>query len=466
MKRFAGVVGALLCCLSFPAALGAQPVSDQKTRELEAKIEELQKKLDALSRAASEETKRSLDELRGQIEALSREIETLRTGVPEKTSREGAASPPVSGLGLAASRVYRSGQGVSIGGYGEALYQNFAERRDDGTASRLSDRVDLLRAVFYFGYKFDDRFLFNSEIEYEHATTGEGAEEKGEVSVEFAYLDYLFGKNRSLGVRAGLVLIPMGFVNELHEPPVFLGANRPEVEQRILPSTWSELGVGVFGQAGPLAYRAYVVNGLDAAGFSAREAIRGGRQAGSSALAENSAVTARVDYVGLPGVVAGASGYAGGSGQGREVEGRRLRGRVCLFDLHAEWRWRGVQARALYARGTIGDAARVNALSGLTGAGSVPEVFSGAYAEAGYDVLFPRGGDAALLPFLRYERLRSQQRVPAGFSADAANDLRLWTIGLQFRPIPQIVVKADYQDFNDRARSATDRWNVALGWLF
>ena len=465
MKRFACFVGVLLC-LSSPAPLVAQPVSDQKAKELEAKIEELQKRVDALSRAASEETRRSLDELRAQIDALTRDIETLRTGVPEKKAQAAATSPPVPGLGPAASRVYRSDHGVSIGGYGEALYRNFAQSRDDGTPSGHSDRVDLLRAVFYFGYKFDDRFLFNSEVEYEHATTGEGGEQKGEVAVEFAYLDYLFGKNRSLGVRAGLVLIPMGFINELHEPPVFLGANRPEVEQRILPSTWSELGVGVFGQAGSFAYRAYVVNGLDAAGFSAGEPIRGGRQEGSSALAENAAVTARLDYVGLPGVVAGASGYAGGSGQGREVEGRPLRGRVSLFDFHAEWRWRGVQTRALFARGTIGDAARVNALSGLTGVESVPAVFSGGYAEAGYDLLFPRGGDASLVPFLRYERLSAQQSVPAGFSADPANDLRLWTFGVQFRPIPQIVVKADYQDYNDHARSATDRWNVALGWLF
>ncbi|MDQ2870311.1 MAG: hypothetical protein M3S32_06185 [Acidobacteriota bacterium] len=465
MKRVACLAAALLF-LTLPARLSAQAPSEQKTRELEAKIEELQKRLDALSRAASEDTRRALDELRAQIDALTREIETLRTGVPEKAAESTAASHSVPGLGPAASRVYRSEHGVSIGGYGEALYQNFARKRDDGTASDLSDRVDLLRAVFYFGYKFNDRFLFNSEVEYEHASTGEGSEERGEVAVEFAYLDYLFGKSRATGIRAGLVLVPMGFINELHEPPVFLGASRPEVEQRILPSTWSELGVGVFGQAGPFAYRGYVVNGLDAAGFSAGEAIRGGRQEGSNALAESVAVTGRVDYVGLPGVVAGASGYLGGSGQGREIEGRRLRGSVSLFDLHAEWRWRAVQTRALYARGTIGDAARINELSGLAGTDSVPEVFSGAYAEAGYDILFRRGGDAALVPFLRYERLRTQHRVPAGFGSDPANDVRLWTFGLQFKPIPQIVVKADYQDFDDRARSSTDRWNVALGWLF
>src|SRR4029453_5073175 len=110
----------------------------------------------------------------------------------------------------------------------------------------------------------------------------EGDEEKGEVSVEFAYLDYLI--RPEVNVRAGLVLIPVGFINELHEPPVFLGARRPDVEDRIIPTTWRELGAGVFGDAGPVTYRAYVVNGLDSSGIEAEEPLpqggRGGRRGG------------------------------------------------------------------------------------------------------------------------------------------------------------------------------------------
>ena len=446
-------------------AFGLRAQSDpDRMRALESKLEELQKRLDALSGAADADVRRALDELRGQIDALTREIETLKSGVPEKAATEGR--PEVPGLGPAASRVYRSEHGVSIGGYGEALYQNFDRRRDDGAPSGESDRLDLLRAVFYFGYKFDDRFLFNSEIEYEHASTGEGSEEKGEVSVEFAYLDYMLGKKRSTGLRAGLVLIPVGFINELHEPPIFLGARRPELERRILPATWSEVGVGAFGQAGPVAWRGYVVNGLDASGFSAGEPLREGRGGGADALAEDFAVTGRVDYLGLPGAVAGVSGYSGGSGQGRRVDGRRLRGRVSLFDVHAEWRGRGFQARAIYTRATIGDADRIDVLNGLSGEESVPESFGGGYAEAGYDVLFHRGRTASLVPFVRFEKFDTQRRVPAGFASDRANDVRLWTFGVNYRPIPQVVLKADYQNFDDRARAATDQWNVALGWLF
>jgi cell division protein FtsB len=434
-----------------------------RVRLLEQRIEDLQRRLDQISAGADETVRRQIEELRRQIDVLTKEIENLKSAAPEKTP-EARGNRGSFGLGPAASKVYGVTRGVSIGGYGEAIYQNFDRARDDGARSGRTDTIDLARAVFYFGYKFDEHFLFNSEIEYEHGTTGEGAEEKGEVSVEFAYLDYLM--RREFNLRAGLVLLPVGFVNELHEPPVFLGARRPEVERRILPTTWRELGVGVFGDVGPFAYRGYVVNGLDAAGFDSTAPIREGRQAGSNARAEDFALTARFDFVGVPGLLVGASGYTGNSAQGREVDDDSFGGRVTLLDAHAEWRWRGIQARALIVRGSIGDPAQVNALNGLSGTDSVGKKFTGTYVEAGYDVLFARGGRASLVPFARWERFDTQDEVPTGFAASPANDIRVWTLGLQFRPIPQVVVKLDYQDFHNDAGTGVDQWNLALGWLF
>ena len=450
-----------LLVVALTAAAAAQD-SEARIRELEKKVEELQHRLDRLASTADERTRAQIEELRRQIDVLTREIENMKSAAPEKAPPSGVRG--AFGLGPAASKIYGVTRGVSIGGYGEVLYQNFDRRRDDGAPSDRADSIDLARAVFYFGYKFDDRFLFNSEIEYEHASTGEGAEEKGEVSVEFAYLDYLI--RREVNLRAGLVLLPLGFINELHEPPVFLGARRPQVEERILPTTWRELGVGVFGNAGPVAYRAYLVDGLDAAGFSGADPLVEGRQGGSNARAEDFAVTGRVDFVGVPGLLVGASGYTGDSAQGRRLPGGRFDARVSLLDAHAEWRWRGAEVRALAVRGSIGDAAEVNVLDGLSGADSVPKRFTGKYVEAGYDVLFPRGGRASLVPFARWERFDTQDAVPAGFAADPANDVRLWTFGLQYRPIPQVVVKLDYQDVRNEARTGVDQWNLALGWLF
>ncbi len=458
MKRF-------LVCLALlftTSGVFAQPSPD-RLRELEARIEELEKRIAALASSSDPRTREALQEIRRQIDALTREIERLKSGVPEKAPRAGTTG--AQGLGPAASKVYKLERGVSIGGYGEALYQNFNKNREDGAPSGKTDTIDLLRAVFYFGYKFNDRILFNSELEFEHATTGEGAEEKGEVALEFAYLDLRCRKE--LQARAGLLLVPVGFLNELHEPPIFLGARRPEVEQRILPSTWRELGLGVFGEAGPFNYRVYLVNGLDAAGFSASSGIRGGRQGGSRALAEDFAFTGRLDYVGAAGLLLGLSGFSGNSAHGRRgVEGESFDGRVSLLDAHAEWRWKGLQIRALAVRGWIGDAARINQFNDLFGKASVGSRFFGTYAEAGYDVLSGRPREASLVPFARYERFNTQDRVPTGFASDPSNDVRVWTVGANYRPIPQVVAKVDYQNFHNRARTGTYQWNVALGYLF
>ena len=452
---------AALFAFALAAAVSAQ--QPDRVRELEKQVADLQRRLDQLSASADESIRRQVEELRRQIDVLTREIENLKSAAPEKAP-EAEGSRGSHGLGPAASKIYGVTRGVSIGGYGDAIYQNFDRKRDDGEPSERTDSIDLARAVFYFGYKFDEHFLFNSEIEYEHATTGEGDEEKGEVSVEFAYLDYLI--RREVNLRAGLVLLPVGFLNELHEPPVFLGARRPDVEDRILPSTWRELGLGVFGDVGPFTYRAYLVNGLDSAGMEAAEPLHEARQGGSNASAEDFAVSGRLDFVSIPGLLVGASGYTGNSAQGREIEGKSFDGRVTVLDAHAEWHWQGIQVRALTARGSIGDAAAVNASNALSGMDSVGKKFTGSYVEAGYDVLFPRGGRASLVPFARWERFDTQDEVPDGFAANPENDVRLWTLGLQFRPIPQVVVKLDYQDVRNAARTGVDQWNLGFGWLF
>jgi cell division protein FtsB len=444
--------------------------SPDRVRELERQVQELRQRVDALTDSADPELRAQIEELRRQIDVLTREIENLKSAAPEKpvdvADREATEA---LGLGPAAAKVYGLKSGVSIGGYGEVLYQNFASERQDGTLSNLRDRIDLLRVVLYFGYKFNEHFLFNSEIEYEHATTGEGAEEKGEVSVEFAYVDWR--PSPYLGIRGGLVLLPLGFLNEMHEPSTFLSSRRPDTEMRLLPTTWRDLGIGLYGEAGGVAYRAFVVNGLDAQGFNASQPIRGGRQSGSQALAEDFAFTGRVDWVGLPGLLIGVSGYTGDSSQGTTVDGESFSGRVSLFDAHAEWRWRGLRVRGLYTAGTIGDAAQINELNGLSGESSVPSRFAGGYAEAGFDALsFRKGGgtlpEAAVFPFVRFERYNTQERVPAGFSANPANDVTLWTFGAMFTPIPQIALKADYQSYSNEAQTAVSQWNLSLGWLF
>ncbi|MFQ6045554.1 MAG: hypothetical protein ACE5PT_04225 [Gemmatimonadales bacterium] len=415
---------------------------------------------------AQETDTAAIAELRAQIEALTREIEALTLGRELVVEADTA----VMGLGPAASKVYRVAQGVSLGGYGEVLYENFRGSRQDGAASGKRDQFDALRAVLYVGHKFSDRMLFNSEIEFEHGTTGQG----GSVSLEFGYIDYRLSDH--LGLRAGLLLAPMGLVNELHEPPIFLGTERPETERLIIPSTWRENGVGVFGEAGGLSYRAYLLNGLDAlgggtsgaSGFSAA-GLRGGRQKGSRAVAERFALVGRVDYQGILGLTIGTSAYVGESGQGAQSAidpDKTVGARTLIWEGHGEYKARGLDIRALVAVAGLADAAEINALRGLTGTASVGERLFGWYVHAGYDVLRGSATAHALVPYVRYEQLDTQLRVPAGFRRDPMNDRRIVSLGARWKPITNISVSAEYQLQRNEARTGIDQINAHVAYLF
>ncbi|MBI4169152.1 MAG: hypothetical protein HY510_04365 [Acidobacteria bacterium] len=453
-----------------------QPAADLEARlkELEALVESLKAEI-ALLRAGGTGYDRNA-ELEKRIEALSGEIERLRLG--EAAAPE--AGEPVAGFGPAASKVYRVKRGTSISGYGEMPYQNFDREKDDGNASGKIDQADFLRAVMYFGYKFNDRFLFNSEVEFEHATTGEG--KTGEVSLEFAYVD--FKAIRAFGVRGGLLLIPMGLINELHEPTIFHGAQRPEVERFIIPSTWRDNGLGIYGEAGPISYRAYLVAGLRStkatnrvSGFSPDQGIRGGRQSGGRSDAEDLAVTARVDYTAVPGVVVGASAYSGETAQGAcsslspscSVVLRDAR--LSLWDIHADASLRGLRLRGVYARGILSEAFEISVLQDADPLDSVvpaiAERIEGWYGEVAYNLLAPHDGtEQELFAFVRYEEADTQRRVAVGTVANPAFDRQVRTLGFTYRPIPSIVVKLDYQDFRNRAGTGIDQVNFALGYLF
>ena len=456
--RYSIAAAVAVGCLAFIPALAAE-TADERLKALEKQVEALKKEL-ATAQGAGTLPADRLKELERQIDLLSREVEKMQIG-------EAAEKPLASknGLGPAASKIYQKDKGVSIGGYGEVVYQNFDSSSDDGLPSGAHNTADLQRVVLYFGYKWNDSWLFNSEIEWEHATTGEGDEEKGEVSVEFANLEYLIRKEAN--VRAGLVLIPMGFINEMHEPPTYLGTRRPDVERLILPATWREIGVGAFGDAGPVTYRAYVVAGLAAAGFEA-SGIREGRQQGSGSVADDLALTGRLDWTATPGLVLGASFFTGKAGQGlQDLSAAKIDAKTTILEGHVEWKWKGIEARGLFARTSIGDIARTNDALGFTGTDSIGERQAGWYAQAGYDVLnFVEGTKQSLIPFARFEAYDTQRGVPTGFSRDGANDVTVKTIGLSWRPITHIVVKADFQDIDNRAGSGTDQWNLGLGFIF
>jgi hypothetical protein len=263
------------------------------------------------------------------------------------------------------------------------------------------------------------------------------------------------------------VLVPLGFINEIHEPVFFFGNNRPEVERQIIPTTWRELGVGLFGSLHEdVQYRAYVTTTLSAEGFSA-SGIRGGRQKANRALAENFGGSLRLDYTPhqLPSLLVGGSAFLGNTGQNQSFAGEEVDAFLTLWDVHAQYRYRGLELRALAAFGTLDD---VDALSRDLGE-PIADRFEGWYAEIGYDImphLFPQHSKQYLAPFFRFEHIDPQASVGSGFSRDLTKETDLYTVGVSYKPHPQVVLKADYRNFELRRGNRADDVNLGLGFIF
>jgi hypothetical protein len=408
--------------------------------------------------ATEEERQERLRVVEEQVKALTEELDSLKTRlvVPETVEYKS-----LYGLGPSASKVYQRDRGLSIGGYGEANFSLLTG--DKGTAK---DTFDFVRFVLYAGYKFTDRIVLNSEIEFEHAKVGStisaGA---GDVEIEFAYLDFLLTDQAN--IRAGLVLIPVGFLNEIHEPPTYFGNKRPEVETRIIPTTWRSNGAGLYGALLPgLEYRTYAVTSFNALGFS-NAGFRGGRQSGNREFAESWAWTGRLDYTMIPGLLVGGSFFWGDTGQDQRFAGREANANLFMYDLHAQFQYRGLHLRGLFTQGHLSDADVVTA--GVSAANRpVAERVWGAYGEVAYDVLpllFP-GTRQSLSPFFRYERLNTQEEVPAGFRPDRTRDIDVLNIGLSYKPIPSVVLKLDYRELDARRGEIADEVNAGLGFAF
>ena len=435
-------------------ALRAQ-TGDDRLHRLEEEVMALKAEVAKLQAAGAPGEK--LAEIERRIDVLAAEIEKLKIGEAAAT-----ADSPQHGFGPAASKVYRTGRGVSIGGYGEMLYTHFDSHLENGAPADETDRLDFLRGVVYVGYRWNDHWLLNSELEWEHGNTDKG----GEAAVEFAYLDYLY--KPALSFRAGLMLMPVGFINELHEPTVFLGAKRPDVETLIIPSTWREGGVGLYGEAGPLSYRAYLVTALDASGFSAEEGLHEGSAEGSNAKADDLAGVARLDYTPVPGLLVGGSVYHGNTAQGlKSAEDKKISVSTRLFEGHLEWKWRGLELRALGVQADLSNVTDLNLALALEGNESIGERLRGGYVQVGYD-LFARHphGEQALIPFARWESYNLQARVPSGYEANPANDVKSLTLGVNYRPFDSVVFKADYQKYQNRARTGLNEVHVSLGYIF
>ena len=388
-------------------------------------------------------------QLEEQVGALSSDLESIDLG---------GLVPPLStakrGVGQGAAKVYDVGQGLSIGGYGEFVFQQRSGRLDQADAQRV---------ILYVGHRFDEKWVFNSEIEIEHGSTSNA----GSVSLEFGYLEYL--ASDSFNVRGGMLLSPLGLINQLHEPTASLPASRPQTENRIIPTTWREMGIGAYGDFGDFSYQSYLVTSLDGANFSS-SGLRGGRQRGSKAEADDWSLLTRLDYLGVPGLIVGGSVGYGDTGHDNlddTAPSATPPGplvvpsmRTTILEGHVDYRTGPWQFRALYATAKVQDAAVFNVSTG----NNLADRMTGYYGEVGCDVLnwlHPESG-AQLTPFVRYEHIDTQDSVPTGFAADRSKDNEILTLGINYKPIPQVVIKLDYENWDN----SYNRFNVLFGYVF
>ena len=447
-------VASMLCSMPFVPAQAQEADLRSKLEALERQVQLLKDELNKLSRKTE------------QVDAKTEAI------VVQQEAAAGVKTPGVTEAGTATitpvTPAMAAGQ-TAVFGYGEINYN----RPRDSSQSQVTVR----RAVIGLGHRFNDRLRFVGEFEFENAVVS--SSDQGEAEVEQAYLDYRL--TNSANIKAGLFLVPIGILNEIHEPTRYFGVERNDVETRVIPSTWREVGVGVYGQLdNGFYYDAGVTSGFNLHKWDAAAGpgspLAAIHQEGQLAAAHSLGYYGAIRYLGIPGLRLGTGIWSGSATQGNgpfkagnsSFDLAGISGRVTLWDMHAVWQPGRWDLRALYARGTIGQAKELNdVLSspavGFT-SGFIPKSFDGWFLQAAYNAW--ESGDYAVKPFFRYERYNLQRSLAEGYEsfADPLLNERVLTAGVSLFVTRNAVVKADYQRY--RADRNRDRFNLGLGYNF
>ncbi len=369
-----------------------------------------------------------------------------------------------------AETLLKSNSKLGIGGYGEVHYNQplSKDQKELGT-------LDVHRMVMFLGYNFSGKTQFVSETEVEYAR---------EIWIEQAFLQHKI--NSYINFRAGLLLVPMGIINEYHEPVTFNGVERPVTDNRLGLSTWREAGAGIAGTILPtsLKYQLYAVSGLNGydtkAIFNGTNGLREGRQKGSKAYVSSPAFTGKIEYFGIRNLNIGLSAYAGRS-QSRLYgklpdDNNTLKAKadsssvgIAMIGADTRFEYEGLVLRGQLYYVSISNTAEYNRFTRIAGVNNdLGKSMTGYYAEAGYDVfkLF-NNIDKQLIPFIRYEFYNTHNTVSGSLESNPAYKNTLITTGLTLKLNEKAVLKTDMQ-FSGSA--ATEKYNktfsAGIGVMF
>lgn len=443
------------------AGLFITPAGAATNDELEKRIDQLTQQLLSL-KAELAATKATTETIQTNQSTLATQIAARPASSSE--ADDGDHYSPYLGNGS-------KERGFMIGGYGEANYNRYSN------GSTSDSKASLRRAVLYVGNRFSDKLAFHSEIEYENAVLSPDEGYNGEVAVEQAFLEW--NLHSLAKVRAGLQILPLGLLNRYHEPPIFHGVERNEVESRIIPSVWRELAFSLGGDTDAgWTYQAGVSTTPDASRFTAEDSAKFGikdmRSLGADAAARNLGIFGALAYKGYPGLELGGAFFSGDTGQDGKGANpteilKGVKAHLNLWETHARYEINGYDFTALYARGTLGDADKVNraaatrnAVYGIGSQYGLGSAFYGWYLQAAKE--FGTGLGFTATPFVRYERYNTQDKVPTGWDKDPTNDQRVVTAGIGIKPHKQVVFKVDYQRYQND--SNLNRLNLGVGYMF
>jgi len=376
----------------------------------------------------------------------------------------------INGSENSADKLLAKEGNLMIGGYAEVHYNQELSAEDHNIG-----KLDVHRMVMLMAYRFNQRSSFVTEIEFEHVK---------EVYVEQAFMQYKL--NQYLNFRAGLLLIPMGLINEYHEPTAFFGVERPLLDKYIVPSTWREIGAGINGNIidASLKYQAYIVNGFNGYDgtptLSGENALRKGRQKGAESYISSPAFSAKLEYYGLGDLRFGLSTYLGktqsslfdGINRNDQIALERADSSVVsvsMIGVDLRYNFKGLQMKGQYYYTVLGNTESYNQFTGITTSlNDLGSAMTGFYAEVSYDVLSSiESSKTSLFPFIRYEMYDTHAKVAEGLESNDSYNKSIITGGLSWYPARGAVVKADIQ----MVKSAADEtfksiFNAGIGVMF
>lgn len=356
-------------------------------------------------------------------------------------------------------------RGTVIGSYGQ-----YVLTYDRALDSPWRGVANLERLVLFVSHHFSDAVQGYVELEWEDAFRA--------VEVEQAFVDWEI--RREMTLRSGLVLVPVGIINQWHEPPVFHGVKRPDVDTYVIPTTWRELGAGSTGRLGStLRYEFYLLTAPEASQMGDL-ALRYASTRGSLTPANSFMAAGRLEAEPLLGVVVGVSALGGDLGDDvhyYNAAGDRVDLHLPLWGVSLDGRWRrsGVEARVLGTvfgfpnAAALMEAARADGspMIDVAARGVVPTLWFGVYGELAYNVLQAVGGTTQqLLPFVRLEYYDTQAQLPRGYRPNHAREVLATTAGLSYRPLQQLVFKVDGQFRSRRDGTHETNLNAGMGYMF